>query len=36
VLSAGVIVTSGDRTLAMELEKNGYGWAAGRSQEQVA
>jgi Fe-S cluster assembly ATP-binding protein len=36
VLSAGVIVTSGDRTLAMELEKNGYGWAASRAQEQVA
>jgi Fe-S cluster assembly ATP-binding protein len=38
VLSAGTIVTSGDRNLAIELEKNGYGWAASRpqAQEQVA
>ena len=36
VLSGGSIVTSGDRTLAIELEKSGYGWAAGRTQEQVA
>jgi len=28
VLSAGAIVTSGDRTLAAELEKHGYAWAA--------
>jgi len=32
VLSAGTIVASGDRTLAIELEKNGYGWAASRPQ----
>jgi Fe-S cluster assembly ATP-binding protein len=37
VLSAGTIVTSGDKTLALELEKNGYGWAASRPQQgQVA
>jgi len=30
VLSAGSIVTSGDRTLAIDLEKNGYAWAATR------
>jgi Fe-S cluster assembly ATP-binding protein len=34
VLSAGTIVTSGDKTLAMELEKNGYSWAASRPQGQ--
>ncbi len=34
VLSAGTIVTSGDKTLAVELEKNGYSWAASRAQEQ--
>jgi Fe-S cluster assembly ATP-binding protein len=34
VLSAGAIVTSGDKTLAMELEKNGYSWAASRPQAQ--
>jgi Fe-S cluster assembly ATP-binding protein len=34
VLSAGTIVTSGDRNLAIELEKNGYGWAASRPQAQ--
>ena len=34
VLSAGSIVMSGDRTLAVELEKNGYGWAAARPHEQ--
>jgi Fe-S cluster assembly ATP-binding protein len=28
VLSAGTIVASGDKTLAMELEKHGYSWAA--------
>ena len=35
VLSGGTIVTSGDRTLAIELEKNGYGWAASKSQAEV-
>ncbi len=34
VLSAGTIVTSGDKNLAVELEKNGYSWAASRAQEQ--
>jgi len=34
VLSGGAIVTSGDKTLAMELEKNGYSWAASRPQAQ--
>jgi Fe-S cluster assembly ATP-binding protein len=33
VLSGGTIVTSGDKNLAVELEKNGYGWAATRAQE---
>jgi FeS assembly ATPase SufC len=28
VLSAGTIVASGDKTLAIELEKHGYSWAA--------
>ena len=28
VLSGGTIVTSGDKTLATELEKHGYAWAA--------
>jgi FeS assembly ATPase SufC len=38
VLSAGSIITSGDRTLAIDLEKNGYGWAATgpRAQEGTA
>jgi Fe-S cluster assembly ATP-binding protein len=31
VLSAGQIVTSGDKTLATELEKHGYAWAAQES-----
>jgi Fe-S cluster assembly ATP-binding protein len=32
VLSGGTIVTSGDRTLAIDLEKHGYGFAATRAQ----
>jgi Fe-S cluster assembly ATP-binding protein len=32
VLSAGTIVTSGDRTLAVDLERHGYGFAATRVQ----
>jgi Fe-S cluster assembly ATP-binding protein len=32
VLSAGTIVTSGDKTLALDLEKHGYGIAATRAQ----
>jgi len=34
VLSAGTIITSGDKSLALELEKNGYSWAATRPQAQ--
>ena len=34
VLSAGAIITSGDKSLALELEKNGYSWAATRPQAQ--
>ncbi len=30
VLSGGTIVTSGDKTLATELEQRGYGWAAAQ------
>jgi Fe-S cluster assembly ATP-binding protein len=29
VLANGRIVKSGDRTLALELEKRGYGWVLG-------
>jgi Fe-S cluster assembly ATP-binding protein len=36
VLSGGVIVASGDRSLAVELEKHGYGWAAAKAREAVA
>ncbi len=32
VLSGGSIVTSGDRTLAVDLEKHGYAWAATKPQ----
>jgi Fe-S cluster assembly ATP-binding protein len=31
VLSGGTIVTSGDKSLAIDLEKHGYGWAATRA-----
>ncbi len=34
VLSGGVIVTSGDKSLAVELERHGYAWAEGRPREQ--
>jgi Fe-S cluster assembly ATP-binding protein len=30
VLSGGVIVATGDKSLAIELEKHGYGWAADK------
>lgn len=30
VLSGGVIVATGDKSLAVELERRGYGWAAAR------
>jgi len=33
VLSAGRIVTSGDRSLAVELEKRGYGWASTQASD---
>jgi Fe-S cluster assembly ATP-binding protein len=36
VLSAGTIVTSGDKDLAILLEKNGYAWATAPTQEGVA
>jgi Fe-S cluster assembly ATP-binding protein len=38
VLSGGTIVASGDKSLAVELEKHGYGWAGGKSlaREEVA
>jgi Fe-S cluster assembly ATP-binding protein len=36
VLSAGTIVTSGDKELAMLLEKNGYAWATAHAQEGAA
>jgi len=36
VLSGGTIVTSGDKGLAIELEKNGYAWAAALPQEGAA
>ena len=36
VLSGGRIVASGDRTLALELEKHGYGWAAGQPAARVS
>jgi Fe-S cluster assembly ATP-binding protein len=36
VLSGGTIVTSGDKSLAVELEKNGYAWATARVQEGAA
>ena len=32
VLAGGTIVISGDKTLALDLEKNGYGWATARAQ----
>ena len=31
VLSAGRIVRSGDKSLALELERRGYGWIAGEA-----
>jgi Fe-S cluster assembly ATP-binding protein len=36
VLSAGTIVTSGDKDLAILLEKNGYAWATAQAQEGAA
>jgi len=36
VLSGGTIVASGDKELAIELEKNGYGWATAGAQEGAA
>jgi Fe-S cluster assembly ATP-binding protein len=36
VLVGGTIVSSGDKDLAIELEKKGYGWAAGRPQAGAA
>ena len=36
VLSGGTIVTSGDKGLAVELEKNGYAWATTHAQEGAA
>jgi Fe-S cluster assembly ATP-binding protein len=32
VLSGGTIVTSGDKTLANDLEKHGYAWAETSSE----
>jgi Fe-S cluster assembly ATP-binding protein len=31
VLSGGRIVRSGDKSLALELERRGYGWIAGEA-----
>jgi Fe-S cluster assembly ATP-binding protein len=36
VLSGGVIVASGDKSLAVELEKHGYGWAIEQAGAQEA
>ena len=36
VLVGGTIVSSGDKDLAIELEKNGYGWAAAKPQAGAA
>ncbi len=36
VLSAGTIVTSGDKDLAILLEKNGYAWATAQAQQGAA
>jgi len=36
VLAGGVVVATGDKSLAVELEQHGYGWAANRSAQEEA